>query len=167
MLVNCAGIFRHKPFLEVEDADYEQMLDVNLKATIFMCQAVAARMTERGRGSIVNLSSVAGLQGAGGFALYCAAKGAVRLFSYALADELGPLGIRVNTLHPGFIETSMTKTDLPIVGTPAADAYLETIPLRRTGTADDVARTVVFLVGEDAAYVSGASLTVDGGRMRI
>jgi NAD(P)-dependent dehydrogenase (short-subunit alcohol dehydrogenase family) len=166
VLVNCAGIFRATPFFEIAESDYDQMMDINVKGTLFTCQAAAARMAARGRGSIVNLSSVAGIQGAANFSLYCATKGAVRLLTYALAEELGPHGVRVNALHPGFIETSMTKTDVPIVGTTAADAYLETIPLGRAGSPADVARTVVFLAGPDSAYVTGASLTVDGGRMR-
>jgi NAD(P)-dependent dehydrogenase (short-subunit alcohol dehydrogenase family) len=167
ILLNNAGIFRGGAFLDVTPEDFDRMADVNLKSVFFMAQVAAASMAARNRGVIVNLSSVAGIQGAGGFTLYCATKGAVRFLTYALADELGPAGIRVNALHPGFIETSMTTIDVKIVGTRHADAYVETIPLRRAGTPDDVARAIVFLASGDADYITGTSLTIDGGRMRV
>jgi NAD(P)-dependent dehydrogenase (short-subunit alcohol dehydrogenase family) len=167
VLVNNAGIFRTGAFLDATERDYDLMMDINVKSMYFMAQSAARAMAANGAGVIVNLSSVAGLQGAAGFTLYCAGKGAVRLFTYALADELGPLGIRVNALHPGYIETSMTREDVPIVGTPAADGYIATIPLRRAGTAEDVANAALLLAGDLTAYVSGSSLSVDGGRLRI
>lgn len=167
ILLNNAGIFRGGSFLETSADDYDLMADINVRAAFFMAQAAASAMATRRRGVILNLSSVAGTQGAGGFTLYCLSKGAIRFFTYALADELGPLGIRVNALHPGFIATAMTTLDVAIVGTPAADAYLETIPLRRVGTPDDIANAALFLAGPNAGYVTGTSLIVDGGRLRV
>lgn len=168
VLVNNAGIFRTEPFLDVTESSYDQMVDVNVKAAFFMAQASARSMTGSGRGgAIVNLSSVAGIQGAAGFSTYCLAKGAIRLLTYALADELGPAGIRVNALHPGFIETTMTRTDVAIVGTPAADAYIDSIPLRRPGTPEDVARAALFTASGLGGYTTGSSIMVDGGRMRV
>jgi NAD(P)-dependent dehydrogenase (short-subunit alcohol dehydrogenase family) len=167
VLVNNAGIFGTQPFLDVTEADFDRAEAVNVRAVFFMAQAAARAMVPHGRGAIVNLSSVAGIQGAGGFTTYCTTKFAVRGLTYALADELGPAGIRVNTVHPGFIATTMTTADVPVVGTPLADAYLESIPLRRTGTPEDVARAVLTLASDLAGYVNGASLVVDGGRMRV
>jgi len=166
VLVNCAGIFRAGQLLELTVEDYRAIMDVNVEGTVFMSKAAAAAMVERGRGSIVNLSSVGGKQGTGGFTLYSAAKGAVRLFTYSLADELGPAGIRVNALHPGLIETSMTISDVPVIGTPMGDSYKESLPLRRAGTPDDVARAAVFLASDQSAYITGSSLSVDGGMIR-
>ena len=167
LLVNNAGLFRAQDFLETSEAEYDRMSDVNVKAVYFMSQAAARFMVPRGSGCIINLSSVAGLQGVAGFSTYCLTKGAVRLMTYALADELGPHGIRVNAVHPGFIDTSMTRIDVPVVDTPMAAAYLESIPLRRAGSAQDVARSILLLASDLAGYVSGASLNVDGGRMRF
>ena len=167
ILVNCAGIFRGGGLLEIDEEDYRAMMDVNVAGTIFMSKAAVPAMIERGRGAIVNLSSVGGIQGSGGFCLYQAAKGAIRLFTYSLADELGPQGVRVNALHPGMIETSMTKTDVPVIGTPIGDAYEESLPLRRAGKPEDVARAAVFLAGDQAEYITGSSLNVDGGMIRV
>jgi NAD(P)-dependent dehydrogenase (short-subunit alcohol dehydrogenase family) len=167
ILVNCAGIFRAGGLLEIDQVAYRSMMDVNVGGTIFMSKAAVPAMIEGGGGAIVNLSSVGGIQGSGGFCLYQAAKGAVRLFTYSLADELGPQGIRVNALHPGMIATSMTRTDVPVIGTPIGDAYEESLPLRRAGTPDDVARAAVFLASDQAEYITGSSLNVDGGMVRV
>ena len=117
VMVNNAGIFRQHTFLETSEEDFERMMAINVKGVYFGAQAAAKRMVEKGKGVIINLSSVAGLQGAGGFTTYCASKGAVRLFTYALAQELGAQGVRVIALHPGLIATDMTTKDVPIVGT--------------------------------------------------
>jgi NAD(P)-dependent dehydrogenase (short-subunit alcohol dehydrogenase family) len=167
VLVNNAGVFTAHDVLAVTEADYDRVMDVNVKAVFFAAQAAAKRMAARGGGSIVNLSSVAGLQGTGGFVVYCASKGAVRFLNHALAQELGPRGIRVNALHPGAIETSMLITDVPIVGTEAGEALLRSIPLGRNGQPADVADAAVFLASDLARYVTGASLSVDGGLLRI
>jgi NAD(P)-dependent dehydrogenase (short-subunit alcohol dehydrogenase family) len=114
-------------------------------------------------GTIINLSSVAGLQGSATFTTYCASKGAVRLMTYALASELGP-DIRVNALHPGIIETSMTTEDVPLVGgTMTDDAARQTIPSAQFGRPGDVADAAVFLASDLSGYVTGSSLPVDGG----
>jgi NAD(P)-dependent dehydrogenase (short-subunit alcohol dehydrogenase family) len=167
VLVNNAGIFTAHDVLAVTEADYDEMMDVNVKAVFFVAQAAAKRMVPRGGGSILNLSSVAGLQGSGGFVVYCASKGAVRLLNHALAQELGPHGIRVNALHPGAIETSMLMTDVPIVGTEAGAELLRSIPLGRNGQPADVADAAVFLASDLSRYVTGTSLSVDGGLLRM
>jgi NAD(P)-dependent dehydrogenase (short-subunit alcohol dehydrogenase family) len=167
ILVNNAGVFRGGDFLTVSETDYEAMMAINARAPFFVAQAAARRMAPKGAGVIINLSSVAGLQGAGGFVLYCMTKGAVRLMSLAMADELAPSGIRVICLHPGFIETSMTKVDVPVVGTETGDAFVEANPMRRAGTPEDVAKAALFLACDLAGYVNGISLSIDGGMLRI
>lgn len=163
VLVNNAGIFRPEPFLEVTEDDYAELMDVNLRGVFFGAQAAARRMIDKGAGSIINVSSIAGMQGAGGFVTYCASKGGVRLMTYALAQTLGEHGIRVNAIHPGLIDTTMTRRDVPIFGSPMGDAYIAGIPLRRAGQPDDVAGAAVFLASDLASYVTGESILVDGG----
>jgi NAD(P)-dependent dehydrogenase (short-subunit alcohol dehydrogenase family) len=164
IMVNNAGVFRDEEFLDVTEEDYYQLMDINSKGVFFGSQAAAKRMTNRDRGgSIINISSVAGLEGSGEYVTYCASKGAVRLMTYALASTLGPDGIRVNAIHPGIIETTMTTEDVPIVGTDLGDQFLETVPLRRNGQPEDVADAAVLLASDLASYVSGTSFVVDGG----
>lgn len=166
ILVNNAGILTKQSILEATEADFERMMGINVKSIYFATQAAARQMVPRGGGSIINLSSIAGMRGTGGYALYCTSKGAIRHMTYALADELGPHGIRVNALHPGIIETQMNLTDDPLIGTQAGDHYLNLIPLRRWGQPLEVADTAVFLASDLARYVTGASLVVDGGYLR-
>lgn len=165
VMVNNAGIFRGEEFLDVSEDDFYQLMDINVKGVFFGAQAAARRMIENGveGGSIINLSSVAGLEGSAEYVTYCTSKGAVRLLTYSLAGALGPEGIRVNAIHPGIIETSMTTEDVPIVGTDAEAEFLETVPLGRNGQPEDVADAAVLLASDLADYISGESLVVDGG----
>lgn len=157
-MVNCAGTFRREDFFDVTEADFEQMIAVNVRGTFFGCQAAAAAMRDRG-GAIVNLASVASYRGSIGHATYHASKGAVQALTYALARELAPFGIRVNAVHPGAVDTSMLRVDEPVLQTvDAATAF----PLGRPASVADVAGAVVYLASDLAGYVSGTSLTVDG-----
>ena len=166
VMVNNAGVFRQQDFLSVTEAEYAFIMDINVKGAYFGAQVAAKRMVPKGSGCIINLSSVAGLQGTGGFVTYCTSKGAVRLMTYALADELGPRGIRVNAIHPGLIETTMTTRDVPIIGSAMGATFEQATPLRRFGVPEDVAGVAVYLASDLAGYVNGASLVVDGGLLR-
>lgn len=163
VLVNNAGVINPGSFLEVTPEQYSHTMGVNTRAAFFASQFAAERMIEAGiDGTIINISSVAGLQGQAGGVTYCTAKGAVTIMTYALADELGPQGIRVNAIHPGYIQTAMFNEDVP--GPENRDEILaEDIPLRRIGEPGDIARAAVYLAGEDSGYVTGTSLSVDGG----
>lgn len=164
VMVNNAGIFRSEDFLDVDPAQFRQTIDVNVFGVFFGAQAAAKRMAERGEGGVIlNLSSTAGLEGAHNYVTYCASKGAVRLMSYALAAELGEHDVRVNAIHPGIVETTMTEDDVRIVGTDAGDAYQQQIPSGRFADPEDVADAAVFLASDMGEYVNGSSLVLDGG----
>ncbi len=167
VLVACAGIFRRGSVFDVTEADYELMMDINVKGVFFSAQAAASRIRERGGGCIITLSSVAGMQGSAGSVTYCASKGAVRLMTYALAQELGEYGIRVNAIHPGLVQTTMTTVDVPVIGTEREEAVIASLPLGRVAQPDDVAGIAVFLASDLGGYVSGASVRVDGGMLRV
>jgi len=163
VMVNNAGIFRSHEFLDVTEEQYDQMMDVNVKGVFFGAQSAAKRMVESDGGVIINMSSVAGLSGSATFATYCTSKGAIRLLTYALADELGPEGVRVNAIHPGLVETAMTTDDVPILGTETGEGYRQTIPSRRFADPEDIADAALYLASDMADYVNGESLVVDGG----
>jgi NAD(P)-dependent dehydrogenase (short-subunit alcohol dehydrogenase family) len=163
VMVNNAGVFSREDFFEWTERDYDRVMDVNVKGVFFGCQAAARAMRGRG-GAIVNLSSIGGIKGGGLFPTYCSSKGAVRLLTYSLGELLGPLGIRVNAIHPGMIDTSMTRVDAPLVGEEGESLSQISIPLGRVGQPRDVADAAVYLASDLASYVNGTSLVVDGGR---
>ncbi|MFB6202029.1 MAG: SDR family oxidoreductase [Halorhabdus sp.] len=161
--VNNAGIFRGEEFTEVTEDEFDQLMDINVKGTFFGAQVAIERMVESGGGSLINLSSVAGLEGSGDFVSYCSSKGAVRLMTYSLADKYGPEGVRVNAIHPGVIETEMVTDDVPIIGGESEDAFRQQVPLRRFGQPEDIGNAALYLASDLSAYVNGESLVVDGG----
>jgi NAD(P)-dependent dehydrogenase (short-subunit alcohol dehydrogenase family) len=163
IMVNNAGIFTEEEFFETTEAEFDRMMDINVKGVFFGSKLAAERMRGGGSGSIINLSSNAGIIGNGDFVVYSTTKGAVRLMSYALGSHLGPDGIRVNALHPGFTETAMTTQDVPVVGTEEGEEFAETIPTKRFGQPEDIADAAVFLASDMADYVNASSLVVDGG----
>jgi len=162
IFVNNAGTNRPKPLSDVTEDDYDAVLDLNLKAAVFAAQAVSAAMVAAGRpGSIINMSSQMGHVGAANRTLYCASKWAIEGFTKALAVELGPKGIRVNTICPTFIETPMTK---PFFEDPAfKSAVLEKIKLGRIGQVSDVTGAAVFLGSDASAMMTGSAVMLDGG----
>lgn len=167
ILVNNAGLLRSGRLVDMTEADYDAVMDVNVKGVFFASQAAAQSMTAARRpGVIINLSSMGGLQGMAGISAYCAAKGAVRLLTYSLAKELGSRGIRVCALHPGVIDTSMTRIDVPVVND--SDGSVDpTVALGRVGTPEDIAGAAVFLASDAARFITGSSLTIDGGELCI
>lgn len=159
VMVNNAGVFVLADFFDTTETEFDRAMNVNAKGTFFGAQAAAKRMES---GSIVNLSSTAGLYGVGDYVAYCASKGAVRLMTYAMADALAP-DVRVNAIHPGVVESEMTRSDSKVIGTARGDAFADRIPLGRFGQPDDVAEAAVYLASDRSAYVTGHSLVIDGG----
>jgi len=159
VLVNNAGITRDTLAMRMKDADWDAVLDTNLKAVFRLCRAVMRPMMKQRYGRIVNITSVVGASGNAGQANYAAAKAGVAGLTRALARELGSRSITVNCVAPGFIATDMTD------GLPEAQktALLAQIPLARLGTAEEVAHAVAFLASPLAGYVTGTELHVNGG----
>jgi NAD(P)-dependent dehydrogenase (short-subunit alcohol dehydrogenase family) len=162
IFVNNAGINRPNPFTEIPVGDFDLVMDLNVRAAFFAAQAVTRRMIAAGiSGSIINMSSQMGHVGGANRSLYCASKWAMEGFSKAMAIELAPHGIRVNTLCPTFIETPMTK---PFFENAAfRESVLSKIKLGRLGTVEDLMGAVVFLASDASALMTGSSLIVDGG----
>lgn len=164
ILVNNAGICPLKPFLEITEEDWDRVLDINLKGYFLCAQAAAKEMKKQKWGRIINIASVAmGQMGVGmaNIVHYVASKGGVAGMTEALAVELAPLGINVNAISPGIIETKMAE---PIISDPKAkQALLGRVPKGRVGKPEDIAQAVVFLASEEADYVTGVVLVVDGG----
>ena len=154
VLVNNAGIANAAPIEHLTTAKWDAVIAVNLTGVFFGCRAVVPQMKAQGSGSIINISSVEGLRGSPGLHGYTAAKFGVRGLSQSMAVELGPFGIRVNSVHPGFIRSAMTTRIDP--------AHLD-IPLGRAGEPEDVAGTIVFLASDASAFTTGAEFVVDGG----
>jgi NAD(P)-dependent dehydrogenase (short-subunit alcohol dehydrogenase family) len=159
---NVAGIAEPGDFLELDDAAMAPIIAVNLMGVVHGCQSALRRMLPAGRGSIVNVSSIAGVR-ATLDPLYSATKGGVTTLSASLAMRYGPQGVRVNSVHPGFTATALTTLDVPVVGTPLEARRQAVTPLRRTAQPDEIAAAALFLAGDMASFVTGAALVVDGG----
>ena len=173
ILVNNAGVTRHRPFLAMNDEDWNIVLAVDLKGVFFCVQAVAEYMIKQRCGKIVNISSASGNGGAShatagsiaGNANYAAAKAGVIQLTKTLAAELGPHGINVNSVAPGFILTPMTSTSrTPQEVEEHIEVRKKSSVLQRVGKPEDIANSVLFLVSDEASFISGQLLRVDGGR---
>lgn len=159
ILVNCAGIYFTKPFIEVSEEDYRRMININLKAVFLASQLVIKQMLQqKSGGCIVNISSLAGLFGRKNESIYCVSKAGVANLTRALAVEFAEENIRVNAINPGIIETSMTTEDESLV-----DTWVNDIPLKRIGMPYEVAKVALFLSSEDSSYITGQNIIVDGG----
>ena len=160
ILVNNAGILVMKGLEETESSDWDDIQEVNSKGVFLGTKAVISAMRNAGGGSIINISSVAGLIGSR-FTAYGASKGVVRLLSKSTAVQYGPEGIRCNSVHPGIIETNMTER---LIGTSEArQAQLDRTPLNIIATSRDVSFGVLYLASDESRYVTGSELVIDGG----
>ena len=166
IMVNNAGITKDGLLMRMSDEDWDAVLNVNLKGTFLFTRAVARPMmknkaedgTQLG-GSIINIASVVGIMGNAGQANYTASKGGVIALTKTTAKELGSRNIRCNAVAPGFIQSKMTD----VLPEDVRKAYMDTIPLKRFGTVDDIAKAVAWLAGDESAYVTGQVISVNGG----
>lgn len=159
LLVNNAGITKDSLMVRMKDEDFDKVLAVNLKGSFICLREAAKIMCKQRSGRIVNITSISGQMGTPGQANYCAAKAGIIGLTKSAAKELAARGVTVNAVAPGFIETDMTSA-LP---EETRQRYLESIPLRRFGDAQDVADAVAFLASDKAAYITGQVLAVNGG----
>lgn len=160
-MVNNAGIVRFGPLMDLSIEDWRAVVGVNLTGAFVCSRAAARRMAERGSGSIVNITSINGVMPGPNAGGYAAAKAGLRLASQQMSIEWGPLGIRVNTVAPGLIDGGMSA---PIFADPEfRKLRTEKVPARRLGTEEDIAKAVMFLCSDDADYITGHELVVDGG----
>jgi 3alpha(or 20beta)-hydroxysteroid dehydrogenase len=163
VLVNNAGVLMFKTLSETTKADFDRVIGINLGGAFLGTKLVGAQMIDRGRGSIVNVSSVDGMKGANGLGAYAASKWGIRGLTKVAAMEYGHRGVRVNSVHPGGIDTAM--------GNPyaepkeAVNRRYTMVPLQRVGNPEEVARTSLFLASDESSYLCGAEIAVDGGML--
>jgi len=159
ILVNNAGTTRDQLLIMMRETDWDDVLRINLKSLFNCCKAVARPMLKQRYGRIINISSVSGIAGQGGQTNYAASKAGVIGFTKSLAKELGPRNITVNVVAPGFVTTDLTAD----LSGELKQRAIEATPLRRMGTPAEVAYAVAFLASDEAAFITGEVLTVDGG----
>lgn len=161
ILINNAGITRDNLLMRISEADFDKVIEVNLKSVFNMTKAVQRTMLKQRQGSIINMSSVVGVKGNAGQTNYAASKAGVIGFTKSVAIELGSRNIRCNAIAPGFIQTEMTEK----LDDVAVKSWAEMIPLKRGGTPEDVANACIFLASNLSAYITGQVLNVDGGML--
>jgi 3alpha(or 20beta)-hydroxysteroid dehydrogenase len=161
VLVNNAGVIIFKGLIETSEADFDRVLGINLKGAFLGMKAVAPGMVARGKGSIVNISSIEGMRGANGLGAYATSKWGLRGLTKVAAMEFGHRGVRVNSIHPGGVDT--------VMGNPGSqrrdeiDQVFAGIPAQRVAGPEEIARVSLFLASDEASYVMGAEVVVDGG----
>ncbi len=158
VLVNSAGVASYGPTDQVSEDEFRRILDINLIGTFLGFKAAVPSMRRAGGGSVVNISSLAGLIGMPGAAAYTASKWAVRGFTKSVAGEFGHEGIRINSVHPGVIDTPLADAQKAII-----DQLMPNLPLGRIGQPEEVARLVLFLASDESSYSTGSEFTSDGG----
>jgi NAD(P)-dependent dehydrogenase (short-subunit alcohol dehydrogenase family) len=164
VLVNCAGIFPNSPVVEMDTAEWLKVFGVNLNGPFFLSRAIGRHMIANGiHGSIVNISSGAGSSARTGGSHYCGSKAAINMFTKVLAIEMGPHQIRVNAVAPGLILDEVMSLPVPEGANEYVGSLLKGIPLGRTGTPEDIAHAVKFVCSDDAAWLTGEVIGVNGG----
>lgn len=165
VLINSAGVGGGEPILESTLENWRRVISINLDGTFLGVRAIAPLMVEKGAGSIINISSILGKVGTPGAAAYCASKGGVLLFSKAVALELAPAGVRVNTVHPGYIETPMVVNALREAenSNEMRDMIISRHAMARLGVPREIADGIVFLASDESSFMTGAELVIDGG----
>ena len=160
VLVNNAGVAINKFFLDVTEEEYDSVLGTNLKGCFFCAQAVAKKMANRKRGSIINISSVLGTRPIGTLTTYCASKAGLNQLTATMALELARSGVRVNAIAPGYIETPMNSD---FFKTGPGQALINSVPQRRLGQLEDLDGTILLLASDASKFITGTVITVDGG----
>ena len=160
---NAGGMNFMVPFLDMRISGWEKVMRLNLDSTVYVCQAAGAHMRERGRGSVINVASVAGMSGAPGLSPYGASKAAVISVTKTLAVEWAQAGIRVNALCPGWTATELNRNLWD--GPDGGQATVANVPMRRWGRAEEMAGPAVFLASDASSYMTGQVLVVDGGQL--
>lgn len=166
VLVNNAGVYASKPVESFSEREYDEMMNINMKGTFLTTKFAIPGMVRRKRGAIVNVSSDSGLVGAAGSSVYCASKGAMVLFTKAVALEHAKDGIRVNVICPGEVKTPMLERDVAASGRGFEEYYqrlVAPIPMKRAATAEEIARGILFLASDESSFMTGSALSVDGG----
>ncbi|MBL7473552.1 3-oxoacyl-[acyl-carrier-protein] reductase [Robertkochia sediminum] len=161
ILVNNAGITKDNLLMRMTEADFDKVIEVNLKSVFNMTKAVQRTMLKQRKGSIINMSSVVGVKGNAGQTNYAASKAGIIGFSKSVALELGSRNIRSNVIAPGFIETEMTA----VLDEKTVQGWRDTIPLKRGGSPEDIANACVFLGSDMSTYITGQVINVDGGML--
>ncbi len=159
ILVNNAGLTRDGLFVRMSEADWDDVLDTNLKGTFLFMRAISKAMMKQRYGKIINMASVVGLTGNAGQANYAASKAGMIALTKSVAKELGSRNVYVNAIAPGFIDTEMTSS----LSEDVKNSVLKSIPVGKFGTPADIAKTAVFLASDDSNFITGQVLTVDGG----
>jgi 3-oxoacyl-[acyl-carrier protein] reductase len=163
ILINNAGIAFETPFLNIEESEWKKIIDINLTGMFFVAQSVCRLMAQRKKGAVVNMASKNGLDGEFGYAHYNASKGGVIMLTKTMALELAHLGIRVNAVCPGYIQTPMSKEIDPPEFT--ENFVKQYIPLNRPGTVEEVAPIFLFLASEESSFITGQIIIADGGQL--
>ena len=163
--INNAGIYRSRPIAETTVDEYKLVIEVNQVGVFLGLKHVGPVMCEAGSGSIINISSIAGMRGGAGSLSYTASKWAVRGMTKVAMSEFAPSGVRVNSIHPGLIETPMLQ-QLPIIEQGRGDLLVQRIPYGRIAEAEEVAKLALFLASDDSEYMNGTEFIIDGGMIQ-
>ncbi|MFF2179079.1 SDR family NAD(P)-dependent oxidoreductase [Lysinibacillus sp. NPDC058147] len=163
VLFNNAGIYIIKPMAEIELAEWNRLMSINVTGVFLGMKHIMPLMAKQNKGSVINASSIAGLTGAAGHVLYGASKGAVRIMTKDAAMEYADAGVRVNSIHPGYIDTGMADYASETTGNSKEQLGKNLFPLGRLGSVNEVAKMVLFLASDESSFSTGAEFVIDGG----